>query len=177
MLHEIDLYLMKEVQSRRCPHCEGPLHLAKYSRKAAGVLVDLPEEYRYRYSLCCGSPECRKRTLPPSGLFMDRKASYRCAILVGLTVWQSGQKSAQALSELLGVDVRTIFRWAKYFREVYPRSSIWQRLRGRVPTEVQDDCLPGSLVQTFVAHARDGVNGVIACIRFLIGVPEHVNRW
>lgn len=163
---------MEETRTMRCPHCGGLLHLAKYRRKPKGNLVNLPNEYRYRYSLCCGKKDCRKRRKPASSLFMGRRVTYQCAILVILTVWQNGQNSAEALSNLLGVNVRTIFRWVKHFREEFPRSSIWQKLRGMVPASVRDNQLPGSLVRAFINHAGDAVKGVIACIRLLIGMPE-----
>jgi hypothetical protein len=101
--------------------------------------------------------------------------SFQCVILVSLTLWQSGQKSAQALSELIDVDVRTIRRWSAYYREEFPRSSIWQKLRGRVPSEVRDDGLPGSLMKAFVDQSGEVMKGVVACICFLAGIAglEH----
>lgn len=149
-MHSLDLLIANETRDRRCRYCKGPLHHATYKRKASITRVKLPEEYSNRYSLCCGNPECRKRTLPPSCLFMGRRVSFQCVILVSLTLWQSGQKSAQTLSDLIDVDVRTIRRWAAYFREEFPRSFIWQKLRGHVPAEVRDDRLPGSLMMAFI---------------------------
>lgn len=177
MLHELDVWLMERVREGRCPYCKGPLHLAMYQRKAYGNRVDLPDEYRNRYSLCCGNPDCRRRVLPPSSLFMGRRSTYQCAILVGLTLWQSGQKSAQALSEMLDVDVRTIFRWAAYFRDVFLKSPLWQTIRGRVPAEIHMGRFPGLLLTFFVRRARDALNGVMECIRFLLGMPDRGHAW
>lgn len=171
VLQELDLQIMEATRELRCLHCGGPLHLAKYLRKPKGNLVELPEDYRYRYSLCCGNNDCRKRTLPESSLFMGRRVAYQCAILAILTVWQNGQKSAQALSDLLGVDVRTIWRWAKYFREEYPRSSMWQKIKGRVPPKIHGNRMPGSLVGAFINRAGDAMRGIVACICFMIGKP------
>lgn len=58
-------------------------------------------------------------------------------------------------------------RWFAYFREVFPSSATWQKMRGRVGVCVNDNDLPGGLVWHFVKHSESVEAGLIACHRFL----------
>lgn len=166
ILFEIDLKLAEQAKARRCPHCGGPLHFARFSRSPVGCFIKLPEAYRIRQGLCCG--HCRKRVLPLSTLFMGRRCGYRCAILIILTLRQNGKRTTAELSHMLGIDIRTLRRWFAYFRDEFRFSDAWQRLRGFVSPGLRDDCLPGSLLQSFINQARDIQSGIINCIRFLV---------
>ena len=86
LLHRIDIDLAKQLQQGRCPYCNGPLHHSNYERKPRGGPENIPDEYLVRQSLCCGRPDCRRRTLPPSCLFMGRRVYWGCVILVVMTL-------------------------------------------------------------------------------------------
>lgn len=78
------------------------------------------------------------------------------------------------LSEILGIDVRTLRRWVVQFRDEFPTSDVWQRLRGFVSPEVRDHQLPGSLVVHFIDQARNIVAGIVSCIQFMVSGEEVV---
>jgi hypothetical protein len=58
--------------------------------------------------------------------------------------------TAQRVEQLFGIRRPTLNRWMRYFREVFPRSRCWQRVRGRVGPEVLGNALPSALVEAFV---------------------------
>ena len=105
LLHRIDMDLARQHQQGGCPYCGGPLHQANYPRKPRGGPDAIPEECLLRFSLCCGREGCRRRSLPPSTRFMERRVYWRCVILVAMTLRQKRPDgmSANKLSRLLGL--------------------------------------------------------------------------
>ena len=172
ILFDLDVNHAEMVRRQGCPICGGPLHYGRYKRNPVGYFLDLPEEYLIRQGLCCG--HCRSRTLPPSCLFMGRKRAFRCAVLIFLTLRHNREKPAIELSEILGIHVRTLRRWVAHFRDEFPSSDVWQRLRGFVSPKVGDDQLPGSLVVHFIDQTRNIVAGIVSCIQFMVSGEEVV---
>lgn len=179
LLHKIDIDLAHQCRQKRCSYCGGPLYLACYQRKPRGGPENIPEEYMVRQSLCCGQEACRRRTLPPSCLFMGRRIYWSCVILVVMVLRQERPRGAKTrkLMQIFGIDRKTLFRWIAYFRDEFPRSSQWKSLRGRISTEVADNMLPANLVQYFLKHTESLEEGLIKCLRFLAigekGTMEH----
>ncbi len=168
VLHRIDTDLQQSTRLAGCPHCKGPLHEAHYTRKPRGAPDGVvPEEYCERLGLCCG--RCRKRTLPPSALFLGRKVYWGQVVLVVMALRQRRPDgySARKLRALFGVSWRTVLRWIGYFREEFPASEQWRRLRGRVSPVVLDGELPTGLLDHFSAWCRSMQEGLAACLRFM----------
>jgi hypothetical protein len=170
LLARIDVESAAACRERRCTNCGGPLHDAHYERKPRGVQEDLPPEHMgfvTRWGLCCG--HCRKRTLPPSALFLGRKVYWGQVVLVVMALRQRrpGSYSARKLRAMFGVSWRTVLRWMDYFREVFPLSEQWRRLRGSVSPVVRDDDLPAGLLDFFLNQCRSAQDGLVACLRFL----------
>jgi len=157
VLFAMDQDLAEETRRKGCPICGGPLHYAKYPRVGRGGPEGLPNELRQRLGLCCGRTGCRKRVLPPSCLFHGRRWHWGAVMLVATTLLQqrtSGWNVDRLMGTLgIGASRTTLVRWLRYFRESFPSSAWWQRLRGRVVAEVGDAGLPGNLV----AHFEQGV--------------------
>ena len=172
ILFDLDVKHAEMIRNQGCPKCGGPLHYGRYKRSPIGYFLDLPEEYLIRQGLCCG--HCRSRTLPPSCLFMGRKCAFRCAVLIFLTLRHNREKPMVELCEILDIDVRTFRRWVVQFRDEFPTSDVWQRLRGFVSPEVRDDQLPGSLVLHFIDQAQNIVAGIVKCIQFMVSGEEVV---
>jgi len=169
ILHRIDKDLAEHCRQSGCPYCHGALHYASYYRKPRGGLEDVPSEYTLRLSLCCGREGCRRRVLPPSCLFMGRKVYWRAVILIVVTLRQGKpqRKSINKLQEMFSIPRKTIVRWIHYFRAIFPRSSQWQRLRGRLSGHVSNDNLPGELLKYFLSYSSSAAEGLIGCLRFL----------
>ena len=166
LLHRIDMDLASQHQQDGCPYCGGSLHQANYPRKPRGVPDDIPEDCLLRLSLCCDREGCRRRSLPPSTRFMGRRVYWGCVILIAMTLRQNRPDgmSANKLMGLFGVTRKTLNRWTSYFREVFPSSARWQRLRGRVSASVRDSELPGALVRLFLLNSESPEKGLIACL-------------
>ena len=169
LLHHIDVDLAGQHRQGGCCYCGGPLHQANYMRKPRGGPDGIPEEFQLRLSLCCGWEGCRRRSLPPSVRFMGRRVYWGCVILVVMTLRQGRPDgmSANKLKKLFGVTRLTIKRWVAYFRDIFPFSARWQRLRGRVSSSVRDSHLPGALVRFFLLNSESAEEGLTACLHFL----------
>ncbi len=169
ILHQIDRDLAESCRQARCPYCQGPLHYSSYLRKPRGGPEKIPEEYLQRFSLCCGRESCRKRVLPPSCLFMGRRVYWQAVILVVMTLRQSRVNGigANKLMRMFSIPRKTIVRWSNYFRDEFPVSKVWQRLRGRVNMTVGNRDLPGDLVEHFLSHCSSAADGLVGCLRFL----------
>ena len=121
-------------------------------------------------SLCCAVEGCRRRMKPPSVLFMDRRVYWGCIVLITTTLMQGRATgySAGRLMKQFGMSRKTLKRWMTHFREIFPTSAAWKKLRGRVSSEVRERHLPGDLLEAF-GKTDQGEGGVAACLRFLAG--------
>ena len=169
LLHRLDEELALESRQHGCPYCGGPLHQANYQRKPRGEREPLPDEYLKRLSNCCGRPGCRRRVLPGSVKFLGRKIYWGCIHLVAMALRQHrpGGWSAHRVMLMLGIPAKTLSRWARYWRETFPQSPAWKRLRGRVPPSVPDTGLPGALLGLFLAEQPTELQALVGCLRFL----------
>jgi hypothetical protein len=100
---------------------------------------------------------------------MGRRVYWGCVILVAMALRQNRPDgvSASKLELLFGVTRKTLIRWVSYFRDVFPSSVQWQRLRGRVSPSVGDGELPSALVRFFLLNSESPEGGLVACLRFL----------
>ena len=169
LLRRIDEDLAAAVKAQRCPQCGARLDYARYRRKPRGGPDDIPEECCVRMSLCCSRKGCRSRSLPPSTLFFGRRVYWSVVLFVVVTLRQQRTEgySIANLCRRFGVARSTVVRWMAYFREEFPTTPWWQRLRGQVGTQVRNERLPGQLLAHFVAVHGDGEAGIVAFLRFL----------
>lgn len=172
LLHRIDIDLADQQQKAGCPFCGSALHYSNYKRKPRGG-PKLPKKLYKRLSFCCSSENCRRRTLPKSTLFMDRRVYFRVVILITTTLSQSKPQeySKNMLSKMLEANRKTINRWLAYFREIFPASQIWKTVRGFISPAVTNLRLPGSLVEYYLGHAPSSEVAIINCLRLLTTGP------
>ncbi|MDJ0839682.1 MAG: hypothetical protein QNK37_24405 [Acidobacteriota bacterium] len=168
LLLHIDQNFAGEQKQKGCAFCGGRLHDANYYRKPRGGPQNLDESYHLRHSLCCASEGCRRRTKPPTVRFLDRRVYWGCVILIVTALRQNRASgySAGKLMKQFGMTRRTLKRWMGFFREIFPSSRAWQRLRGRVSPEISQSNLPKSLLDSFVETLGEE-QGVVGCLRFL----------
>ncbi len=169
LLHRIDVDLASKRQEEDCHYCGGRLHYSTYKRKPRGGPKNIPDECQLRLSLCCSQRKCRRRTLPPSVLFMERRVYWKVVILVAVTLRSGGpsQTSKSQLKKLFDVDTKTVNRWVSYFRSIFPTSPVWQSIRGRICSSVKDADLPGGLIGYFLSHSPTAEQGLIGCLEFI----------
>lgn len=169
LLHRLEVDLAETVRGSGCPDCGGRLHAAHYRRKPRGGPMAIPERYSRRLSLCCGRDGCRRRRLPPSVLFMGRRVYWAPVVLVVTTLRQqrSTGSGARRLEALLGVSKETLERWMRFYREEFPASEPWRRVRGLVVGEVGDQELPSGLLTSFMSRFEEAERAVAGCLSFL----------
>jgi hypothetical protein len=105
---------------------------------------------------------------------MDRRVYFRVVILLATTLNQRvpQEYSKNMLSKMLGADRKTINRWLRYFREIFPKSLTWKAIRGFINPVVGSNSLPGSLVGYYLESNKFIVQGVLNCVVLLAtGTP------
>lgn len=71
------------------------------------------------------------------------------------------------LSKMLDADRKTITRWLKYFRELFPKNQTWKTVRGLISPVVATFSLPGSLVGYYLENNECITQAVINCLVLL----------
>ena len=164
-LLKLDEEFAEEVRSRGCG-CGGTLHSARYPRKPRGGPMEGEEAFRIRRSFCCAEQGCRRRTTPPSVLFLGRKVFFG-AVVVLVCVLRHGATPMRLwkLQQLAGVSARTVRRWRKWWLGVFVRSAFWRAARGRLRAPVDEGGLPYSLLQAF--EGQGGASRLLGLLRFI----------
>ena len=141
------------------------MHSAQYRRKPRGRPCRLGDEHDRRFSFCCAVDGCRSRATPPSLRFLGRKV-YLAAIVVLIAILRHGATAARMrqLSELIGVDRRTVERWRTWWRDTFTATPFWQVGRAAFMPPVDQDRLPVSLIERFTG---DDADRLVALLRFI----------
>lgn len=137
-LLQIDLQVAQQTRDRGC-HCGGRLHCAHYPRKPRGVPDDCEAHMKRRFSFCCATPGCRRRTTPPSVRFMGRRVYVAAAVLMACAGWSDVDASE--------VPTRTRRRWRAYFATQLVESARWREIRAHLDRPVDESRLPGALLE------------------------------
>lgn len=165
-LFTVDEQLAEESRKAGCS-CGGGLHRANYPRKPRGGCVNLPESYGHRLSFCCARDGCRKRTTPPSVRFLGRKVFLGAVVVLVAAMRQGASpRRVRELSELFGVDRRTVERWCTFWREHFPQTRFWKGVRGRFLLSRAAADLPHVLFEAFI-HRADAQEDWERLLRFL----------
>jgi hypothetical protein len=165
-LLSVDEELARIAQAEGCP-CGGRLHCANYPRKPRGGCEKLPESCGCRLSFCCERDGCRKGKTPRSVRFLGRKV-YLAAVVVLVATMRHGPspRRVRELTELFGVDRRTIARWNTFWREQFPQTPFWKVARGRFVPRLAIAELPRALFEAFI-HRDDSREDWERLLRFL----------
>jgi hypothetical protein len=166
-LHELlflcDRDLALEARRGGCPVCGGRVDQANYPRKPRG-LPGLPGIEWVRLSFCCAALGCRRRLLPPSVRFLGRRVYHAAVMIVTAAVGRQGGRARRLLRERVGVSVRTVARWRRWWRTGFAQSRFWRAARGRFTGQLRAASLPHVLLGRFPG---DAPSRLIALLRFL----------
>lgn len=168
-IERIDQDAIASAAASPCPHCGGPLDRADYPRKPRGLPSGGGVLYGRRPSLCCRKDGCRRRRTPPMVGLLGRRI-YVAAVVVLVAACCQGPTPPrlQVLEEAIGVSPRTVRRWITWWREVFPVTATWQRLKGMlVPPTPAEDSLPAALLKRLAPYDLDGTGGVPLLLRHL----------
>ena len=169
----IDRELADSARSGKCPRCGNALHDGSYRRKPRGEPegVEVPPECRVRLSLCGGT--CRRRTLPPSVLYLGRRFYWGSVVLLVTAAAQGLERcTINELTRRFGVARRTVKRWVEFFLVAFPSSRAWRRLRGPVSAVVTNDLLPRSFLEWLFGARGSSVDSLIDALRLIACGPE-----
>ena len=168
LLLDFDQDIAIAARQERCLLCRSAVHSARYRRKPRGRPAGLGEEHDWRFSFCCALDGCRKRKTPPSLRFLGRKV-YLAAMVVLIAIMREGATAARMrhLSELVGVNRRTIERWREWWRDTFTASPFWQIGRAAFMPPVDQDRLPVSLIERFIGSGQERL---IAVLRLLLPI-------
>ena len=129
-----------------CTRCSGVVHCAHYWRKPRGRPCRLGREHDQRFSFCCAVDGCRSRATPPSLRFLGPKV-YIAAIVVLIAILRHGATAPRMreLTEVIGVDRRTVERWRTWWRERFTRHHSGRSLARRsCRRSIRTGCRPRS---------------------------------
>lgn len=173
-----DADLAEAARSGGCPRCRGRLHRAVYPRKPRGGPEAIAFDPTYRHSFCCDQEGCRRRVTPPSVRFLGRRV-YVSIVVVLLAVLESGPARAKArvLEEAVGVSVRTLRRWRRWWQTVFPRTLFWIAARARFIPPVDENDLPRMLVDRFCRKDNDpperSAEEIVTCLAERLSLLLH----
>ena len=170
-LLRIDQELAAVARREGCLRCGGRLDSARYPRKPRGCPIDLDARYECRLGLCCDA--CRKRAKPPSVLFLGRRVYFGAAIVLSVMDKALTAERLAKLKQLLGVDRRTVRRWQRWWREIFPHTALWSVERGRLLPLVDQSALPGSLLERFSGGLHEQL---ISVLRFISPLTSSLAR-
>lgn len=152
LLFFIDSDLAEQKRGNSCPFCGAPLHTANYLRKPRGGPGNIPEAFSIRHSLCCSAENCRRRVLPPSLRFWDRKVYWSIVILVTVVLRQQRTEgySAGKIQKLVGISRHTLKRWIHYFTKIFPMSDKGKQICGLAGAVLNTGSIPSTLILFFI---------------------------
>ncbi len=166
LLLTLDEDLAAEARRAGCA-CGGVLHGAAYERKPRGGPAGLARGSAIRFSFCCATEGCRRRTTPASLRFLGRKVFFGALVLL-LPVLRDGPtpERLNRLCETFAVSARTVRRWCRFWRETFVTSRLWQAARSRFAVPVRAESMPGSLLGAF-SGISDPESRVVAVLRLV----------
>ena len=154
-LKRIDHELAKQARAEGCLYCGGELHVADYPRKPRGCPAEIREDYGKRLSFCCN--RCRKRRTSLSVRFLGRRV-YLGLLVVLVSARHAGQIPAAArFGEELGVPVRTLERWRRWWQTDFVVTPLWQAQNARFMPPVEAERLPGGLLDRFAGEIHEAL--------------------
>jgi hypothetical protein len=146
-LTECDRTVMDGVRREGCQFCGGPLHRGDFERKPRFALLGVEaESFDTRFSLCCGSEGCRRRTTPPSLRFLGRRV-YVGAVVILASIVALMELAVTAARRATGVPARTLRRWGGWWQGPFVVMPVFVELSGLLVPAVDRDRLPASLLE------------------------------
>ena len=122
--------------------------MADYPRKPRGCPAAVFEAYSWRFSFTCG--RCEKRATSASVRFLGRRVYV--AVMLMLVSPPQGLTACQ-LSDQLGVPLRTLLRWRRWWRDDFQCTAFWQAERSQYMPPPERTQLPQSLLERFEADS------------------------
>jgi hypothetical protein len=93
---------------------------------------------------------------------------YLGAVVILVSTMRQGPtpRRVRELTELFGVDRRTVYRWRDFWNEQFPKTEFWRAARARLVPVFEIVEFPRSLLEVFV-HSGDDRDGWKKLLCFL----------
>ena len=165
-MEKVDIDSLRRLQEEACLFCvKGKLHRADYKRLPRGAPAEVLKGWEKRFSLCCDQEGCRKRHTPPSVRFLGRKVYIGVVVvLVSAMMYGANPRRLAKLREAMGIDVRTLEHWRRYWMAVFVEEPFWRAQRARFMPALEEETMPYCLVEAFGAQRLEGL---IRLMKFL----------
>lgn len=169
LLERIDRDSVAALAHGCCTYCGGKLDRAYFWRKPRGIPAKAGAGPRQRASFCCRQDGCRRRSTPRQLLFLGRRVYASVVVVLGACLANGPTPTRLAvLEKAIGASPRTIRRWVRWWREDFPRSSVWSELRARLGQSLAVGALPGVLLRAFAAAATTPEAALENMLRFIV---------
>jgi hypothetical protein len=176
ILNLVDQKLAEQSKEKGCLNCSNPLHQANYPRSPAGLTAPFREYYDERLSFCCA--KCRKRMTPPSVRFFGRRwfvgpvFIFICILRLGINARRMAQ-----VKKHFGITMSQLTwkRWRQWWRESFPETAFWQRVKGIIPLySIESEfAFPRALFNQFSGFLEQKIE---SSLRFFSAAPGSVLR-
>jgi hypothetical protein len=111
--------------------------------------------------------------MPPSVRFLDRRVYWAPVVLLvtALRQGRNPQVTLERLKGLCGVWRTTVKRWQRYFRDLFCQSIRYRRLAGHLIPPIEDNQLPGQLLDRFYISGVQPEAALVNCLKALAQGP------
>jgi hypothetical protein len=108
--------------------------------------------------------------------FLGRKVFFGVVVLL-VPVLRDGptRERLARLCERFAVSARTVRRWMRFWREAFPTTRVWKAARGVFAVPVQEEALPGSLLEAFCG-SKDTQDRIAAVLRLVSPISSGTVR-
>lgn len=88
-------------------------------------------------------------------------------VVTGLLQQRTEGVCARRIEEMFGIPPLTLKRWLAWFRDVFPKSELWQSLCGRFMPPVTADAIPLAVFERLGLSRGDPETVLVKCLRLL----------
>ena len=169
--------------------CGGSRNAANFRRAPRGFPPTASAEVRsrvsVRFSFCCA--RCRCRYTPPSLRFHGRAWYLAPVRLLASVMDKECRQSTRELRRRMGISVRTISRWRRWWHQTFRASLAWSTLLGLLRPGTHGGHLPDAMISSCLPSGLSGggsdSNPLVVVLRrqapyvdggtfFLRGIPK-----
>ena len=147
--------------------CGGSRNAANFRRSPRGfpptASADVRRLVSLRFSFCCS--RCRRRFTPPSLRFHGRAWYLAPVRLLASVRDKECRQSTRELRRRMGISLRTISRWRRWWNQTFRASLAWSALLGLLRPGTHDGHLPDTMIGSCLPAARpsSATNGGADC--------------
>ena len=169
-LYQTDQDLARKTKEKGCRFCGAKVHVSNYMRKPRG-LENLPDDYSVRFSFCCAREGCRKRALPESIRFFGRVVYWSVHMVLISAMLNGRTAELEKIMSEFNVDTKTLKRWRQWWKDFFPTTKFWKKLKGEFIEDVE--FFPLGLLKLLQKNNKEN-DAIIKLLHLLTGLKEPI---